>query len=193
MKKNDLKHLVVLVVVVALSVVVTACKSSTKNVPPPAPAPPAETESMAPDVAPTEPPADFVTEEPETEELPGDTAELNRLAQERGWIRDAFYEYDSSTLTDQARDALQSSASWLKGYPQYGLLVEGHCDERGTEQYNLALGDRRAAAARDYLVSLGIDASRIRTISYGEERPFDTGTTEAAYAKNRRAHLVLTR
>jgi len=193
MKKIDLKQLVVLLVVAALSVVVTACKSSTKNVPPPAPEPPMESESAAPDVAPTEPPADFVTEEPETEELPGDTTELNRLAQERGWIRDAFYEYDSSTLTDQARDALQASASWLKGYPQYGLLVEGHCDERGTEQYNLALGDRRAAAARDYLVSLGIDASRIRTISYGEERPFDTGTSEAAYAKNRRAHLVLTR
>lgn len=190
MKKN-LKQFLVLIAVLILSIGVTACKSSTKDVPPPAPPPPAvEPEPVEPAV---EPPADFVTEEPETEELPGDTTELNRLAQERGWIKDAFFEYDSSTLTQQAREALQASASWLKGYPQYGLLVEGHCDERGTEQYNLALGDRRANAARDYLVSLGIDANRVRTISYGEERPFDTGTTEAAFAKNRRAHLVLTR
>jgi len=191
MKTSLMKQLLVLVVVVAVGILIPACKSSTKNVPPPAPPEPVEMTPAEP--APTEPPADFVTEEPETEELPSDTSELNRLAQERGWIRDAFFEYDSSTLTDQAREALQASASWLKGYPQYGLLVEGHCDERGTEQYNLALGDRRAASARDYLVSLGIDASRIRTISYGEERPFDTGTTEAAFAKNRRAHLVLTR
>jgi peptidoglycan-associated lipoprotein len=191
MKKTSIQQLLVLIVVVALSIGVTACKSSTKDMPPPAPPEPVETAPAEPEV--TEPPADFVTEEPETEELPSDTSELNRLAQERGWIRDAFFEYDSSALTDQAREALQASASWLKGYPQYGLLVEGHCDERGTEQYNLALGDRRAASARDYLVSLGIDASRIRTISYGEERPFDTGTTEGAYAKNRRAHLVLTR
>lgn len=192
MKKTTTKQLAILITALVLSVVFSACKSSTKDVPP-TPPPPTPVESEAPAPSVSEPPADFVTEEPETEELPSDADELNRLAQERGWIRDAFFEYDSSTLTEQARQALQASATWMKGYPQYGLLVEGHCDERGTEQYNLALGDRRASAARDYLVSLGIDASRVRTISYGEERPFDTGTTEAAYAKNRRAHLVLTR
>jgi peptidoglycan-associated lipoprotein len=192
MNKSHLRQLLVFLAVLALGLMSTACKSSSKSVPPPAPpAPPEVVERSAPDVV--EPPADFVTEEPETQELPGDTDELNRIAQERGWIRDAFFEYDSSTLNQQAREGLQASATWLKGYPQYGLLIEGHCDERGTEQYNLALGDRRASAARDYLVSLGIDAGRIRTISYGEERPFDTGTTETAYAKNRRAHLVLTR
>jgi len=192
MKKTHYRQLLVVLASVALSVAFSACKSSTKNVPPPPPEP--VVDQSAPDVAePTEPPSDFVSEEPVVEELPGDTAELNRLAQERGWIRDAFFEYDSSSLTDQAREALQTSASWIKGYPQYGLLIEGHCDERGTEQYNLALGDRRANAARDYLVSLGLDATKIRTISYGEERPFDTGTSEAAFARNRRAHLVLTR
>lgn len=190
MKRTTMKQMFVVLAAIVMTLGFTGCKSSTKDVPP-TPPPPIEAEPVAPEVV--EPPADFVTEEPETEELPSDATELNRLAQERGWIRDAFYQYDSSTLTDQAREALQSSATWLKGYPQYGLLIEGHCDERGTEQYNLALGDRRANAARDYLVSLGIDAGRIRTISYGEERPFDTGTTEAAFAKNRRAHLVLTR
>jgi peptidoglycan-associated lipoprotein len=191
MKNGSLKHLLVILATLALILSLGACKSSTKDVPPPAEPPVAEADTAPPEVV--EPPADFVTEEPETEELPSDATELNRLAQERGWLRDAFYEYDSSTITQQAREALQASASWVKGYPQYGLLIEGHCDERGTEQYNLALGDRRANAARDYLISLGIDSGRIRTISYGEERPFDTGTTEAAFAKNRRAHLVLTR
>ena len=191
MKNTNLKSLLLLLAVLALMLPFGACKSSTKDVPPPPPPPPVS--EPIPEPADVEEPSDFVTEEPETEELPSDTMELNRLAQERGWIRDAFYEYDSSTLTMQARQALQTSATWLKGYPQYGLLLEGHCDERGTEQYNLALGDRRANAARDYLVSLGIEGDRIRTVSYGEERPFDTGTTESAYAKNRRAHLVLTR
>ena len=144
-------------------------------------------------VPPTEAPADFVENEPETEELPSDADELNRLAQERGWIQDAFFQYDSSTLTAEARSALQASSDWLKGYPQYVLVIEGHCDERGTEQYNLSLGERRAASAREYLVSLGIGDSRIRTLSLGEERPFDSGTSESAFAKNRRAHLLLTK
>ena len=71
------------------------------------------------------------------------------------------------------------------------MLIEGHCDERGTEQYNLALGDRRANAAKEFIVALGVDAGRIRTVSYGEERPFDPGHDETAWGKNRRAHLVI--
>ena len=88
-------------------------------------------------------------------------------------------------------NAVCASADWLKKNGQYSLLVEGHCDERGTEQYNLALGDKRANTAKEYLMTLGVDGSRIRTVSYGEERPFDPGHDEAAWAKNRRAHLVL--
>lgn len=188
----SLKRLLILAAVLTLALAFGACKSTTKDVKAPEPPPPVQ------DIEPTVPatvdqPKDFVQEEPTTEELPDDAEELNRMAQEKGWIRDAFYEYDSSTLTDQAREALQASASWLKGYPQYGLIIEGHCDERGTEQYNMALGERRAYAAKEYLVSLGIDATRVKTQSFGEERPFDSGTTEAAFAKNRRAHLVLTR
>ena len=139
----------------------------------------------------TQPP-DFVQEsKPAVEALPADIEQLNQTVQARGLIRDPFFGYDESTLSADAQAALTSSASWLKANPSYGLLVEGHCDESGTEQYNLALGDRRASIVRDYLVTLGVDTARIRTVSYGEERPFDPGHNESAWAKNRRAHLVL--
>ena len=136
---------------------------------------------------------DFVQETPiQRETLPADIEELNRYAQSHGYIQDAFFGYDESGLSADAQSALTSSANWLKGDGKgYNLLVEGHCDERGTEQYNLALGDKRANTAKEYLATLGVDASRIRTVSYGEERPFDPGHDDAAYSKNRRAHLVL--
>lgn len=124
-------------------------------------------------------------------QLPTDIEELNRVAQSRGYIQDAFFDYNESTLSSDAQAALSASADWLKRNPQYNLLVEGHCDERGTEQYNLALGDRRANTVKEYLTTLGVDSGRIRTVSYGEERPFDNGHDDAALAKNRRAHLVL--
>jgi peptidoglycan-associated lipoprotein len=155
---------------------------------------PAPTVEPPPPPAPTTvaPPKDFVQEPTVKEEtLPSDIEELNRVAQQRGLIADAFFNYDESTLSAEAQSALQTSASWLKKNPQYNLLIEGHCDERGTEQYNLALGDRRANQAKEYLVTLGVDAGRIRTVSYGEERPFDPGHDESAWAKNRRDHLVL--
>lgn len=123
--------------------------------------------------------------------LPTNVEDLNRLAQERGFIQDAFFDYNESALSNDAQAALNSSASWLKQHAEYNILVEGHCDERGTEQYNLALGDRRANIAKQYLQTLGVDGSRIRTVSYGEERPFDAGHDDAAWAKNRRAHLVI--
>jgi peptidoglycan-associated lipoprotein len=139
-------------------------------------------------------PTDFVkptTDTVATEVLPNDIGELNRVAQSRGYIADAFFEYNDASLSSDAQTALTNSATWLKKNAQYNLLIEGHCDERGTEQYNLALGDRRANQAKEYLVTLGVDAARIRTVSYGEERPFDPGHDESAWAKNRRDHLVL--
>ena len=84
------------------------------------------------------------------------------------------------------------NAELLKRYPSWVVTIEGHCDERGTAEYNLALGERRALAARNYLVTLGIPATGLRTVSYGKEFPFDPGRSEEAYAKNRRAHFVLT-
>lgn len=143
------------------------------------------------------PERDFVREDPQVSEevVPSNIEELNRWAREKGYVRDAFFNYDESTLDSDAQSALSSSANWLKSSDgaSYGLLIQGHCDERGTEQYNLALGDRRANIAKDYLVTLGVDASRIRTVSYGEERPFEEGHDESSWAQNRRAHLVLVR
>lgn len=104
---------------------------------------------------------------------------------------DVFFAFDKSDLTPEARDKLQQNADLLKKFPMATILIEGHCDERGTNEYNLGLGERRAAAAKNYLVSLGVNAGRIETISYGEERPFATGHNEEAWKQNRRAHFKL--
>src|SRR5262250_2642655 len=108
----------------------------------------------------------------------------------KGYLNDAFFDFDQADLREDARSVLAADAQWLKKHPSVQVLIEGHCDERGTAAYNLALGDRRANAAKEYLVSLGMDASRIRTISYGKERPFCTESTESCWQKNRRAHVV---
>ena len=107
-------------------------------------------------------------------------------------LRDVPFNFDSAELLDSARPILDRTAEWLRSYPTVTLLVEGHCDERGTVEYNLALGERRAMAAFNYLVSLGIPASRLKTISYGKEFPLDPGHTEQSWARNRRAHFEVT-
>jgi peptidoglycan-associated lipoprotein len=107
-------------------------------------------------------------------------------------LRDVPFEFDSAVLLESARPILDHTAEWLRSYPTVTLLVEGHCDERGTVEYNLALGERRSMAAYNYLVSLGIAAARLKTISYGKEFPLDPGHTEEAWAKNRRAHFEVT-
>jgi peptidoglycan-associated lipoprotein len=194
-------NVILMTLAIALLVIAPACRSR-RNVQPPVTNTGVATTTVpdVPDVPPTDTTErvaeqpDFVNETPREEVFPTDIEELNRFVQRQGYIRDAFYNYDEATLDDAAQAALTSSANWLKGEGRaYNLLVEGHCDERGTEQYNLALGDRRANSARDYLMTLGVDGSRIRTVSYGEERPFEEGHDESSYAQNRRAHLVLVR
>ena len=103
-----------------------------------------------------------------------------------------FFALDSEEIDSAGQAALQSNAQILKQYGTWVLTIEGHCDERGTPEYNLALGERRALAARDYLISLGVAPDRLKTVSYGNEFPFDAAHTEEAYAKNRRAHFVVT-
>lgn len=103
----------------------------------------------------------------------------------------AFFDLDSYTLRDDARAALDQDAKLLRDNADLRITIEGHCDERGTVEYNQALGEKRAQAARDYLVAAGIDGSRFEVISYGKERPFDPGHDESAWAKNRRAHFVV--
>ena len=171
---------------------VTQPDMSTTTVPP-VPATVPQPQQPQPAITPNQ---DFVTDTAPrvtSEELSGNIEDVNRQAQLRGLIKDAYFGYDEAALGADAQSALTDSANWLKKNPGYSLLIEGHCDERGTEQYNLALGDRRANQAKQFLMTLGIDAGRIRTVSYGEERPFDPGHDEAAWAKNRRAHLVLVR
>lgn len=117
---------------------------------------------------------------------PGSQADLEQSAGHR-----VFFAYDQYTLTPQAQSTLAKQAAWLKEYPEVRVLVAGNCDERGTREYNLALGARRAEAAKSYLVSLGVDAARITTVSYGKERPIDPRSTEAAWSLNRNATTTI--
>ncbi len=123
-----------------------------------------------------------------SEELAGrNLEELNRDSP----LRPAFFQLDSADLDDEARTIVAANADVLKRYPQWVITIEGHCDERGTTEYNLALGERRAIAAKSYLQSLGISADRLRTVSYGDEYPFDRAPSEEGWSRNRRAHFVI--
>lgn len=104
---------------------------------------------------------------------------------------DIYFDFDKSNLKPAAQESLLQKADWLRENPDVTVTIEGHCDERGTNEYNLALGDRRAESAKAFLVNLGISASRLTTISYGEERPVCFGHNEECWAKNRRAHFTL--
>ena len=105
-------------------------------------------------------------------------------------MQDAYFDLDKADIRSDARAALAKSADFLRNYPQVKVVLEGHCDERGSTEYNLALGDRRAAAVKQYMVSLGISADRISTVSYGKEKPFCTESNESCWQQNRRGHFV---
>ena len=106
-------------------------------------------------------------------------------------LKDIHFDFDKYDILPEDAQILKENAALLMNYPKVKIQVEGHCDERGTNEYNLALGERRANAAKKYLVSLGISADRISSISYGEEKPLDTGHDEEAWSKNRRGHFVI--
>jgi peptidoglycan-associated lipoprotein len=105
-------------------------------------------------------------------------------------LHSVHFDYDQSTLSTEARKDLADNAEWIKAHANPTIQIEGHCDKRGSTEYNLALGERRAKAVKNYMVTLGIPSKRLTVISYGEEKPLDTGDSEAAYAKNRRANFV---
>ncbi|MDY6825023.1 MAG: peptidoglycan-associated lipoprotein Pal [Thermodesulfobacteriota bacterium] len=123
--------------------------------------------------------------------------EEEAIREEREKARQMFenenihFEFDKSTLTPEAQEILRRKATFLLNNPDKSIVIEGHCDERGTGEYNLALGDRRAKSAKDFLVDMGVEPSRLSTISYGEEQPLDPRSTPAAWAKNRRAHFEI--
>jgi peptidoglycan-associated lipoprotein len=177
---------------IALTAGVGACAKKKPPVARPIPPPPAPaTETTPRPPAPPEP----VREQPmPPEPLASDplTATDIDVINKNSPFQPVFYAFDSAEVTAEAQKVLNSNAEILRKYPTWVITIEGHSDERGTAEYNLGLGERRAASARTYLVSLGIAADRLKTVSYGKEFPFDPGHDETAWAKNRRAHFVVT-
>jgi len=185
------------VALLALVVLVSACGKKATPVPIPQPPPPA--------VNNTPPPAPPLTQPPQrvAEDLPvppqpvaaDDSLSGRSLDDVNGPnspLKPAFFTLDNADLDDAAKAVVSANADLLRKYPTWMVTVEGHCDERGTAEYNLALGERRAVAVKTYLVSLGISPDRLRTVSYGKEFPFDPGHTEGAWSNNRRAQFVIT-
>jgi peptidoglycan-associated lipoprotein len=146
---------------------------------PPAPPPPPARATRPAATAPTE--ADLFAQK-----------SLDQLNAERP-LSDVFFDYDQNTLRDDGRRVLQNDAEWLKHWPSTVVRVDGHCDERGTAEYNIALGDRRAIVVKEYLISLGIAPSRIEIRSLGKESPFCQADGESCWSQNRRGHFVITR
>ncbi len=180
---------VVVLIVAALSAGACAKKKPTPPPAPPAaaPAPPA-TPSTPP---PPPPPPPAPQPPPPTEEELFRSKTLDQLNAEKP-LTDALFAYDSVELNDGARTALQKNIEWMKRWPTTKVMVEGHADNRGTNEYNLALGERRASAVRDYVVSLGLAPDRVTIVSKGEEQPFCSDETEACWQQNRRGHFLIT-
>ena len=175
---------IVYLILASLLMTLFSCDKNTADIPSPKEAPPVVVEKPAEEVKP--PPKPVVEEVEEPEEVP--TVDLSKIN-----MGDVYFDFDKSDLRDDAIDRLKSHVEILKANPEILVLIEGHCDERGTEEYNLALGERRATRVLDYFASSGIDGSRLKTISYGELRPKAEGSDEDAWSKNRRAHFKLSK
>jgi peptidoglycan-associated lipoprotein len=182
-----------MVVAVALAVVVGACGKKqppvARPMPPPAVNPNTGGGAPPPPPQPVSEPV-LVPPEPVAEDsIAGKSLDdLNRDSP----LKPLFFALDSADVSADGQRVLQDNATIMKKYPAWQITIEGHCDERGTAEYNLALGERRAIAAKNYLVSLGIAADKVKTVSYGKEFPFDPGHEDGAWSKNRRAHFVIT-
>ncbi len=120
-----------------------------------------------------------------------DSLEQDRASKATAELEDVFFRYDSWRILEDAKESLRRDAVWLRGHPGSRLMVEGHCDERGSSAYNLVLGEKRAKAVRNYLAELGVRSFRVNVVSYGEERPFCSEPTDMCYQLNRRGHLFL--
>ena len=190
--RRQVKALVVLVIL--LTVVVAACKGKAKPPvarPMPPPMPTASDTNPPPPPGPPQPVAEPVPVPPMPAEDNIGSRSLDDLNRDSP-LRPLYFELDSADVSTAGQQVLQANAAVMKKYPAWQITVEGHCDERGTAEYNLALGERRALAAKNYLVSLGVPADKVKTVSYGKEFPFDAGHDDGAWSKNRRAHFVIT-
>jgi peptidoglycan-associated lipoprotein len=183
----------ILATLIAVAAIIGACAKGQPPLARPAPpAPPPATGASRPPAPPApvgEPP--LVPPEPVLEDDSISSRSLDDLNRNSP-LQPALFDYDSADITPEGQKALDANAALLQRYPTWVVTIEGHTDERGTAEYNLALGERRAGSARAYLVSLGILASRLRTVSYGKEFPFNAGHDERAWSMNRRAHFVIT-
>ena len=179
------KFLIISLSIILILSISTSCKKKVKEVPPPPPTPQAQEQ---PRVEKVEEPA--IKEPVLTEEEIFQKKTLEEINQEKplGMI---FFDYDRYEIRSDAVPVLEANAQWLKNHPTVKILIEGHCDERGTEEYNLALGEKRAKSTMDYLISLGISPDRMKIISYGKSQPLDPGHDETAWAKNRRAQFLI--
>jgi peptidoglycan-associated lipoprotein len=183
--------------ILALSAVVILTASAChKKIPPPAPAPPPPPPAApAPPPPPPPPPppaaAPAPAPAPLTEEQLFARKSLDQLNAEKP-LGDTFFDYDMSEIRQDGRAALQRNADWMKKWTSTVVTVEGHCDSRGSSEYNLALGNRRASAVKDYLVSLGIPANRVTLVSKGKEQPFCSEDNESCWQQNRRGHFIIT-
>ena len=179
----------VCVSVLALSFIVVGCKKKAPITPP------EEIEIVetpvdtAPEVTP--PTAPPTVEDPTARAISEGVAELRRHLAETGLVRDVYFDFDQYDLSAAARDQLAKNADFMREYPNVVFSIEGHCDERGTNEYNLALGEKRASTALSYMSRLGASTSGISTISYGEERPTCTQSAESCWYQNRRAHFLV--
>ena len=182
-----MKKTIVLALVCLLAISLglgVSCKAKTKPTPPP---PPQVKE---------QPVVEQVTETAPAEAAPLSEEELflrktlDQINQERA-LKNIRFDYDKYFIRDDAKGILEANAAWMKKFQTAKILIEGHCDERGTEEYNLALGEKRAKSTMDYLLSLGIPADRMRIISYGKSQPLDMGHDETAWANNRRAQFLV--
>ncbi len=183
-----------MIVAVLMTVVVGACSKKPAPVARPMPPPPAVDPSGGGPPMPPGPPERIAEPVPVPAMPPDDSIsgksldDLNRDSP----LKPLFFLLDSSDVSSEGQQVLQENAAVMKKYPTWSVTIEGHCDERGTAEYNLALGERRALAAKNYLVSLGIPADKVKVVSYGKEFPFDPGHDDGAWSKNRRAHFVIT-
>jgi len=189
-------HEVVLVVVTAVSLIGVGCAKKVASAPPPpAPAPaPAPAARTTPTPQPTAPVARTSPALAETARRTPDAATRARIDELLARIQDAYFDYDKHALRADAMKALEGDSTELKNilaqYPEYKLTIEGHCDERGSAEYNVALGEARAQAAKDYLMGVGIPTAQLSTVSYGKEHPVCEGHDETCWQKNRRVHIV---
>lgn len=176
---------------VLLGLSLTLLPGCSRKKPTTAPAAPVQEEVVAAPAPAPEPPAAPEPAPEPADPLAGNLASVNEYLRSQGLLGDVYYAYDSSDLSAEARQRLADNARFFKDHPAFEALIEGHCDDRGTPEYNLALGERRASSARSYLASLGVDGSRLRTITYGEERPVCTESEEDCWSQNRRAHFLV--